>query len=253
MFSIKAISSILQKNNPYPYLALLESGLISYRESDYKTIPEELLNDMKNIYGQDATDDAIDCLLDLEAFYNTEEGLMINDSRWIIISDWLDKVKRNLELTLNDDKEYIEDFIIKLISYLKIETSCTVIHESIKELDFVLSWEEKEYSVQVAFSPVWLPIIAEKAAKENTYIVLIGPFASQNWQHMIKYYAHPEFRNHVSYFDPWHCQKMNISRGGLLTYFDWFYRDVYSLKFFIPDTFSLALQDMGLLRYNDER
>lgn len=253
MFSIKAMSSILQKDNPYPYLALLESGLICRQESDDKTIPQGLLDDMNDIYGQEARDEAINCLLDLEAFRNTDKGLSINDSSWPTLLDWLNKVKRNLGLTLNDDEENIEDFIIKLLSYLKTETSCSVIRESITEFDFLLSWEEKKYSIQVAFSPIWLPVAAEKAEIKDIYIALMGPFASQNWQQMIKYYAYPKFRNYVSYFDPWNCQKMNISQGGLFTYFDWFFRDVYGLKFIIPDIFRLGLHDMGLLRFNDEK
>lgn len=252
MLSTEALSYILQKNNPYPCFALLESGLVAYQEAEHKTIPQDLLKDFTYIYGQEATDDTIKCLIDLEAFSNTEKGLLINDSV-ITISDWLNQSKRNLKLTLNDNEEYIEEFIIKLTSYLKENTTCSVIYESIENLDYVLFWDGKKHSIQVAFSPVWLPAIAQKASKCNTFVTLIGPFAAQNWQQMIKYYAHPEFRNYTSYFDPWHCQKMNISRGGLLTYFDWFFRDVYGLKFFIPDTFSFALQDMGLLRYNDER
>ena len=54
-------------------------------------------------------------------------------------------------------------------------------------------------------------------------------------------------------YDPWYRQKMNISRGGLFAYVDWFFRDAYGLKFFIPLEFSLAPQDFGLLRFNDEK
>src|SRR5680860_934047 len=56
----------------------------------------------------------------------------------------------------------------------------------------------------------------------------------------------------TAYLDPWHCRTMNISRGGLFTYFAWFFRDVYGLKFYIPEEFSRSLQSMGLLRWNDE-
>ncbi|HHU17428.1 MAG TPA: hypothetical protein GXZ70_04290 [Clostridiales bacterium] len=253
MFIEESLSSILQKSNPYPCLALLESGLISYKESEHKTIPQELLKDFACIYGKELADDAIKCLVNLEAIEENEIGLLINDEASNIISSWLNQLKRNLLLTLNNNEESIEEFVVKLISYLKENTSCTVSYKSVENLDFIINSDGKNYSIQAALSPVWLPAVAEDASVQNTFIALIGPFAAQNWHHMIKYYAHPQFRNYTSYYDPWHCQKMNISRGSLLTYFDWFYRDVYGLKFFIPDTFSLALQNMGLLRYNDER
>lgn len=253
MFSVESLSPILQKSNPYPYLALLESGLKSYNMTEHKTIPHELLKDFIYIYGQELADDAVRCLIDLEAIKKNEIGLLINDEGRNIISSWLNQLKRNLLLTLNNNVGSIEKFILKLISYLKKNTSCTVTYESIEDLDFLINWDGKNYSIQAALSPVWLPIVAEETSKDNTFIALIGPFAAQTWQHMIKYYAYPEFRNYTSYYDPWHCQKMNISRGSLFTYFDWFFRDIYGLKFFIPETFSYSLQNMGLLRYNDER
>ena len=253
MLTIEDLSCILQRQNPYICFALLESGAVCYQEAEDKIIPPVLMEDLGDIYGQEAAEDAVKCLVGLKALIRTEKGLLINAAEASLISAWLNQLKRDLKLIIHENEERIEEFIFKLISYLKEHTSCLIVSEALDNSDFILSWEGKKYWFQLAFSPVWLPAVAEMAAGQNTYVVLIGPFAAQNWQQMIKYYAHPAFRNYTAYFDPWHQQKMNISRCGLLTYFDWFFRDVYGLKFFIPQLFSLSLQDMGLLRYNDER
>ena len=89
----ESLSSILQKSNPYPCLALLESGLISYKESEHKTIPQELLKDFACIYGKELADDAIKCLVNLEAIEENEIGLLINDEASNIISSWLNQLK----------------------------------------------------------------------------------------------------------------------------------------------------------------
>jgi hypothetical protein len=120
---------------------------------------------------------------------------------------------------------------------------CYAGHGAIGRLD---AFYEKQDKIKI----VWPRI---ETAEENRFLALIGPFAALGWQAMIQYYACPSFRRFTACFDPWHRWKMNINRGGLFTYFDWFFRDVYGLKFIIPEEFALSLQDMGLLRRNDER
>ncbi len=253
MFLTKDLEDYLQQENPYPCLNLLESAIICYKRTEDKTIPAPLLADLNSIFGEKIVETTAENLIIMKALVRTEHGLLLNPKALLFISSLLGEIKNNLQLPLADKKETAREFLIKFVSYLEKHASNLIVSESKDDLEFALLWQGKEYRLQLAFSPVWLPVIAEKIAEKNTYLALFGPFMAQDWQKMIKYYAYAEFRNHTAYFDPWHCQKMNISRGELFTYFDWFLRDVYGLKSFIPQSFSLALQNMGLLRYNDER
>jgi len=46
---------------------------------------------------------------------------------------------------------------------------------------------------------------------------------------------------------------MNISKGGLFAWVDWYFRDIHKGRFMIPGAFSQVLMDLGLMRYNDEK
>ena len=252
MFSIEDLADYLQRENPYPCLNLLEAAVVCCRRAEDKTIPAALLTDLA-VFGQETAEAEVENLAGLGVLIRTEQGLLLNPQALPAVSALLNQLKKNLQLSLGSGEETAEGFMLKLVSYLQEAVPGLIVAEYADNGDFALLWQEKKYRLQLAFSPVWLPAAAEEAAGEQTYLALFGPFAAQNWQKMLKYYSYPEFRNFTAYFDPWYRQKMNISRGGLFTYFDWFFRDVYGLKFFIPKEFSLALQNMGLLRYNDER
>jgi len=253
MFSTEALEKYLQQENPYPCLNLLESAMVCYKWTEGKTIPAPLLEDLYAMFGEKIVEADAENLVIMKVLVRTEHGLLLSPKTLASISSLLGEIKNNLQLPLADKKETARAFLIKFVSYLEKHASNLIVSESKDDLEFALLWQGKEYRLQLALSPVWLPVIAENIAETNTYVALFGPFMAQGWQQMIKYYTFAEFRNYTAYFDPWHCQKMNISRGELFTYFDWFLRDVYGLKSFIPQSFSLALQNMGLLRYNDER
>jgi len=252
MFSIEDLVDYLQCENPYPCLNLLEAAVVCCRRKDNKTIPAALLMDLA-VSGPETAEAEAENLAGLGVLFRTEQGLLLNPQALPNVSELLNQLKNNLQLSLGREEETAEEFMLKLVSYLQEAVPSLIVAESADNGEFSLLWQEKKYRLQLALSPVWLPAAAEEASREQTYLALFGPFAAQNWLIMLKYYSYPEFRNFTAYFDPWYRQKMNISRGGLFTFFDWFFRDVYGLKFFIPREFSLALQNMGLLRYNDER
>lgn len=251
MFSTTNLENYLQQSNPYPCLSLLESGTVCYNLRENKTIPSPLLGDLYSIFGQHIAETALEDLIVIHVLVRTEQGIMLNPEALSSISAILCDLSSNLLLQLDGREETAANFLRKFVSYLKKNESDLIITES-NGSEYIISWQGRVYQLQLAFSPVWLPAAAEQAAQRETFVALFGPFVAQGWYKIIKYYNYPEFRNYTSYFDPWHCQKMSISKGRLLTYYDWFLRDVYGRKCFIPETFSLALKNMGLLRYNDE-
>jgi hypothetical protein len=253
MFSKTALEEYLQQENPYPCLNLLESAMVCYKWTEDKIIPAPLLDDLYYIFGENIVETTAENLITIKVLARTDHGLLLNHRALMSTSSLLNELKNDLRLPLAEKNETAREFLARFVEYLKRNASDLVISETTNDLEFVLVWQDKEYRLQLAFSPVWLPVIAEKVAAEKSYIALFGPFMALDWEVMFKYYAYTDFRDHTAYFDPWHLQKMNISRGELFTYFDWFLRDIYGVKSFIPQPFSLALQNMGLLRYNDER
>ena len=211
------------------------------------------MEDLYVISGREKTQAEQENLTRMEILRGTEDGFLLRPEYVESISVLLDRLKGGMHISLAGREMTAGVFLGRLMSYLQEEVSGLILTETFCNGGFAARWQEREYRVELAFSPVWLPAAAEAASEGNRFLALIGPFAALSWQTMIKYYAYPPFRRFTAYFDPWHHQKMNISGGGLFTYFDWFFRDVYGLKFFIPEEFCRSLQDMGLLRWNDER
>lgn len=253
MLSTEHLEDYLEKGNPYPCLNLLESALVCTGRRRGKTIPQPLMEDLCAIFGREEMEAERENLTGMGFLRGTEEGLVLCPECEEPVSGLLDRLKANMRLTLSGDEVTAGAFLGRLASYLQEEVSGLILTETFCNGGFAARWQERDYRVEPAFSPAWLPAAAEEAAEESRFLALIGPFAALGWQTMTKYYAYPSFRRFTAYFDPWHRRTMNISRGGLFTYFDWFFRDVYGLKFFIPEEFSRALHDMGLLRWNDER
>jgi len=252
MSLLENLTEYLRQDNPYPSLNILEAALVCNSVANDKMIPPALLNDLSTLFGRERINRELKQLTSLGILENTNQDFLLNPQVLPDVSTLLNQLKENLQISLGSEKTAGE-FLLKLLSYLQENIPEPILDESADNRGFALSWQGKRYRVQLAFSPAWLPAAAEEAAKEQYFIALFGPFAAQNWLAMLRYYSYPEFRNFTAYFDPWHQQKLNISRGGLFTYFDWFFRDMYGLKFFIPDEFPLALHNMGLLRYNDEK
>jgi len=253
MLSTEHLEDYLEEGNPYPCLNLLESALVCAGLRERKTLPQPLMEDLYAIFGREEIEAERKNLSGMGILRGTEEGFLLCPECEEPVSELLDRLKGNMRLTLSGGEVTAEAFLGSLASYLLDEVSGLIVTETFRNGGFAARWQEKDYRVEPAFSPAWLPAAAEAAAEGNRFLALIGPFAALGWQTMIKYYAYPSFRGFTAYFDPWHRGRMNISRGGLFAYFDWFFRDVYGLKFFIPEEFPRALHDMGLLRWNDER
>jgi hypothetical protein len=247
------LEDYLEEGDPYPSLNLLESAVVCAGRRSGKALPEPLMEDLYATFGRERMEAERKNLATMGILRGTEEGFALCPEFEEPVSGLLDRLKGNMRLTLAGGEVTAGAFLGRLASYLQEEVSGLILTEMLRSGGFAARWQEREYRVEPAFSPAWLPAVAEEAAEEGRFLALIGPFAALGWQTMIKYYAYPPFRRFTAYFDPWHLATMNISRGGLFTYFDWFFRDVYGLKFFIPEEFSRALHDMGLLRWNDER
>ena len=253
MLSIDSLEHYLEERDPYPCLNLLESALVCAGRWEGEKIPEPLMEDLYAVTGREKTKAEQENLTRMEILRRTEDGFLLRPEYVESISVLLDRLKGGMHISLAGREMTARVFLGRLMSYLQDEVSGLILTETFCNGGFAARWQDMEYRVELAFSPVWLPAAAEAASEGNRFLALIGPFAALSWQTMIKYYAYAPFRRFTAYFDPWHHQKMNIGRGGLFTYFDWFFRDVYGLKFFIPEEFCRSLHDMGLLRWNDER
>lgn len=253
MLSLEGLTDHLQQDNPYPCLNFLEAALVCHRLGEDQALPVALLDDMGAMFGNDIVEMEAEKLVDLGILIKKGRHLLLKPEGLTSISALLNQLRKDLPLSLGQINETAAVFIQKLLAYLTETVPGIILTESADTGEFTLSWQNSTYNIRLAFSPVWLPAAAEEAAEKQTYVALFGPFSAQNWLQLLKYYSYPEFRHFTAYYDPWHRQKMHISRGGLFSYFDWFFRDVYRLKFFIPKEFSLALHNMGLLRYNDEK
>ena len=245
MSLIDNLASYLDKENPFPALNLLESALICSRMARYAVIPMELIDDLNSLFDPNIIEIETKGLSDINVFEKIENSFILNPDMFDLVSGLLNQYKKKLQLSLNGREETAESFISRLVSYLTVEVPETTLTESIDGLVYQISWKGKNYRLQIALSPAWLPAVAEDLAGDQVYLALFGPFAAQNWNIMHKYYFYPEFRNFTAYFDPWYRQKMNVSQGGLFAYFDCFFRDVYGIKIFIPEKFSSCFTKFG--------
>ncbi|MDD3168888.1 MAG: hypothetical protein PHC91_05420 [Eubacteriales bacterium] len=253
MVSNLTLIDYLEKESSYLCLNILESALVCCRKNGNGVIPEPLLRDLADLFDCRTLESEIKNLLERKVLIQTGEGISLNREKIHSLSIHLNQLKKAMKLTFTEKKVTAGIFLNELVTYLEQEASCLVEEEANDCTEYLLVWRDNRYRLQLAFSPGWLPAVADEAAADNIYFAVLGPFAAQNWQKMLHYYGYPAFRNNTAYYDPWHHQKMNISKGGLFSYFDWFFRDRYGSKFFIPDEFPCKLHSIGLLRYNDEK
>ncbi|GAB6173740.1 hypothetical protein JCM15765_32180 [Paradesulfitobacterium aromaticivorans] len=259
MVSLEALTDYLQNGNPYPCLSVLEAALASARYTPEKLIPEPLLQDLAQCYGEDIIRKEIDWLSKEGILTGQSEKDKVTGLRFVnvetgnSIATLIDQLISSMELQLLDKRMTAETFLVQLVSYLKREISELVLDTSDEPTKYTLYWQKEKYELQLALSPIWLPVTVGDDREARSHRVLFGPFAAQGWEKMHKYYAYPQFRSYTACYDPWNCQKMNISKGRLFPFVDWFFRDVYGLKFLIPQPFAEALHNIGLLRYNDEK
>ncbi len=252
MFSISTLNDYLRKRNPYPSLNIMESAMVCSKRPD-RIIPGPLLDDLAAMFGRKTVEEEIENLEEMGALIRAERGFSSDAGALPSVTELMEAYKKEMKLELAGKELTAGVFLDELAGYLKREVPFVNVAENADGTSYLLTWKEERYTLQLAFSPAWLPAAAEEAAADRSYIAVFGPFAAQNWSVMFPYYKYPEFRTFTAYYDPWQRQKLNISRGGLFTWFDWFFRDSYGLKFFIPDEFTRQLQDLGLLRYNDEK
>ena len=229
----KTIFDNLNCSDSYAGLGVLEAVCVWGEECPDRAVPEQMHNDMVSMFGKEAVIAELESLLQM--------------------SDRVNRVASSMRLTLNGVCLSASGFLRGLGEYLVSEAGAIITDQSCTSR-LRMKWEDEVYELRIAFSPVWLPAMADKAAEKNMFVAAICPAAALPWEKtMIHYYGYPSFRNHTACYDPWNSCKMNISKGGLFTYFDWFFRDMHRGKFLIPNAFTQALLDMGLLRYNDEK
>ncbi len=251
MMSVNNLKEYLLARNPYPCLNLLESAVVC---SERNTgIPAPLFSDLAGLFGRETMETEMINLEEMEILTRSGDGISLNKEDLPSLIALLNQLKKSLKLTLASREQTAGIFLDRLVAYIGKEIPCLTVTEAADGVDYLIAWRGSRFRLQLALSPAWLPAVSDQAAKENCFIAVFGPFAAQNWQKMFRYCEYPAFRNYTAYYDPWHRQKTNISKGGLFPYFDWFFRDEFGSKFFIPAEFSGNLQRIGLLRYNDER
>ena len=247
----KKITTHLSQNNPYVCLNLLESALVCSKRKSGNAIPEKMTEDLNTIFGADQIKNEIEYLEEIDILKNEHGEISIKSIKCDMVHNLLNEMKQTMVLSYPEVTITAGEFLEKLKKYLidNVE-NLNVISEKTNRL--VINYDDDIYYIDIAVSPVWLPAAAEMVAQDQDFYGVIGPFSAQSWETMYPYYDHPDFRDYTAYFDPWNFQKMNISKGNLFIYFDRFLRDVFRKKFIIPETFKEALNDMGLLKFNDE-
>lgn len=252
MSLIEKLCAHLETVNPYPCLSILESAIVCYQRFGHARIPNETLVDAYDMYGMEQIDDEINTLHRFGLTEKDGSSLHFKGEIFPSIINLVFSFRKSLVQNFKDSEGNNQSLLKDLTLYLHNMISDIDVAYEIDEVETEILWNGCMHRLHIAISPVWLPIVADEIAQNNKYLALFGPFAAQNWQQMMRYYAYPDFRNHTAYFDPWNRQKMNISKTGLFTYFDWFFRDIYRIKLIIPYEFSRSLQGLGLLRINDE-
>ncbi|MCL1981907.1 MAG: hypothetical protein FWG53_02285 [Clostridiales bacterium] len=251
----ETITSAWSDRDLYTGLSILEAMCVWSSECPGEALPEQMHDDMVKMFGLDAVQGERDLLLSTGVITLKNGGTVMDSKFYKPLSSLVNEKALCMQVFFNGIRFPIGEFMSGLGEYLVREAGATKQEQPCNDnCRLSLTWEDKAYEFRIAFSPVWLPAIADRAAENNMFVAALCPFAALQWEKtMISYYEYPSFRNHTACYDPWNNCKLNISKGGLFTYFDWYLRDAYGSKFSIPGTFSQALFDMGLLRYNDER
>lgn len=227
-------------------LTLLEGALaMSWQEA---ALPQKLLEEIAARYGAAQTEAAIGGLRTLGVFAQDAHALS-PDSRGAV-SALLEELLESMEL----DAQGLSagEFVARFLSYVQ-EANPEI--EQLPDSAFggrVLRWDDKKTCVRLAFSPLCMPAAADYFSQAECHLLAIGPFAAQDWESLYPYFDFPEYRDWVALFDPWSCRKLNISKGNLSGFMDWFFRDAFQKRFYVPETFPDAIHSLGLLRFDDE-
>lgn len=229
-------------------VTLLESAIFCAQWGQDAALPVPILQNIARLYGKTETESVC---ADFTSLGLLTDAIALAPEYAAFAVHLLTQLVGGMELRIGEKRETVGAFQTSMMDYLQTNAE-GMWAEKTNQLGYCVQWNDKRYLIQLAFSPVWLPVAADYATRANTFCAFIGPFAAQQWESLYPYYEYPDFRDHTACFDPWSQRKMNISKGGLFTYCDWFFRDVYGQRFMIEDDFKKTLHDTGLLRYDDE-
>lgn len=253
---IEKLEEYLEKSNPYTSLHLLEAALATWKYRGNKAIPEELILDIQNALGDSVVQEEIINLLNLSIFERTnipeEQGVRLKEGIWFSVEDLIRHINCNFELPISGEvNSNADECLDQFVQYLKSSEPEIVIKEK-KKGDCLLELDGEIYRILLSFSPFWLPLTSEKDEEDEKYVIVFGPLSFQHWEKMYRYYDYKAFSDRVALYDPWSMQKMNLCRGKVHVYIDWFYRDELDGRLYIPEEFCEELHDRGMLRYDDE-
>lgn len=225
-------------------LAILEAAVMSARMEH--AVPPDLMEMISAFYGGGNVQAV---LYDLERLEILVEGMpRLAPDCVRPVSALLADLIGSMEL----DGRTVSVFLEELTAYITGKEPGIEVGVSELPGAVALTWEEKQYELLPAFSPFFMPVAADWASEAERYLYAIGPFAGQHWEKLYPYYEHPEFRDYLALYDPWGQRKMNISNGHLSAFLDWFVRDRSGRRFYVEPSFTEAIHDLGLLRYDDE-
>lgn len=253
MDPMERLTQHIQEPAAYLCLHLLEAAVASWR---YWTgeIPGELIDDIRAALGDDLVEQEIANLVSwgILVELHTAEARIFQLKEQLLpdAASLLQTLRCQLELEAGGIRINAQEYLNQLIQYLQFAAEGLSVQETGKDT-YRLEWKGETYRFLLTVSPFWLPLATER--EEDQYLIAVGPFAAQSWETMFHYYDVEEFRTRVGMYDLWSQEKMSLCKGPLSVYLDWFHRDKYRGRFSIPTDFCDALNNMGLMRYNDER
>ena len=238
-------------------LHLLEGALASWRcQQPEGIILEGLWEDLRRALGAREVEQGIEDLLGRGLLEEVPglpgPSLRLRPDQRGVVSARLGQLRREMTWETAGEPVSGETYLKGLVRYLRQAGEPCSAGQG-PEGEVSLSVHGERYEIWRTFSPYWLPLAAQQARREETFLLAFGPFAGQDWGGLYPYYAWEEFRDTAGLYDPWHQEKLSLCRGRLPVYLDWFQRDRYRGRFSIPQTFCDVLHDLGLMRYDDER
>lgn len=249
----KLLEKRLQSKNYYAFLSILETALECNKVDPESAIPKDIFNAAIKAVDYDIAKNEMLFVLDNDLLVEEGDSWRLKEDKKEVVETFLDELKNSLQInygqTVIDARQYLDDLTAYLTS---ADVNAKEIPQTGDKAERRFKWEDEDYRFIVSFTHVWSPILSKNASEKKEYTVNICPFYSQRWKSMFQYFPYKDFRDWIAFFDPWNGQKMNICKGGLLSYMDWFMRDVYSRKFLIPGDFREMLHENRLLRYDDE-
>lgn len=258
MDGIQKLTAHLQEHDPYPCLDLLEAALASRRHWPDGMSPRELIQDIRTALGASVFETELAVLIQMGILEDlgTEHThrIRLTEQAGAPVEALLRRMVQHQEIPAGTQSMTTGAFLAQFVQYLRDADETVSVLE--QEGDAcLLESDGKKYRLLLTFSPYWLPLATAGSngeGEDELFVLAFGPFAARPLDVMYSYFNLEEFRNYVALCDPWAQEKMNLCKGSLPVYLDWFYRDRFRGKLHISPLFCEALHDMGLMRYNDE-